>query len=60
MNLQRFQASNSKYNIQNVFTLLYKETCWKKFSCAILVLYMCTLEQLKGSLNYHYSFMLKP
>jgi len=30
MNLQRFQASNGKSYIRNIFTLPYKEICWQK------------------------------
>jgi len=46
-NLQRFQALNDKCKICNIFSLPYKEIHWQKFSCVVLVPYMCTLEQLK-------------
>jgi len=35
MNLWRFQASNGKFKIWNIFTWPYKEICWQK-------LYLCS------------------
>ena len=52
-NLRRFQASNGKLNIRNIYTLPYKEYVYKNVSNVVLVLYMCTVEQLK-TIKYYY------
>ena len=47
MNLQRFQASNV-YLTFKIFLLYYiRKYVGKNYICLVLVLYMCTLEQLK-------------
>ena len=44
MNLQRFQASNSKFNN---YVLLDEEVCKKYVICVVQVPYMCSLKQIK-------------
>ena len=48
----RFQATNGKCNIWNIFTLPYK--VGKVFSCMVLILYMCTLKQSRNTITAFY------
>jgi len=52
MNLQWFQALNVNLTFEIFLLYHIRKFVDKNYICLVLVLYMCTLEQLKGPLNY--------